>query len=615
MADPQAAPWSGRHRAIARSARRLACWRAILGRLESASRGIAVARLVAGVACVGFIVVAWRSADPGPFGWDWAAAAASAAAFAAGIGLHRRVHQRRDLVRGLVAAIERDDLRLADRWRELPADGERFAGSPLAADLSLFGPGSLFQMISRCVTPFGEERLAAMLDAGRPARHWADRQDLVRELAPRVGLRQRLEAVAGGSDSGERSLDVLVLLRAPSIHDRLRWLGPAALAFAVATVAQGVVALLTAWPTLFLPCLAVQVLAAMILGRRLAAEYEPLLSRERALLSWALALAEIERARLRSRLGRDLRQAVSGPARADGASASLARLVSIVELLALRQSAAHWPVNVLASWDIVLTWRLARRRRAIAPRLEGWVDALAETEALSSLAGHAASFDEPTFPVMREGLPAWDGRGVVHPLVPASRAVGNDVRLDGPSSLLLLTGSNMSGKSTLLRSIGLDTVLALAGGAVHARALSLAPCRLMTSIRVVDALDEGVSSFYAEVRRLRAILEAIDGARTDEPAVLFLVDEILRGTNTRERLIASRFIIARLAQGRAFGVVTSHDLSLTELEGIVPGLANAHFREEVEAGRMTFDYLLRPGPVPTSNALAILRLEGIDVGE
>ena len=182
-------------------------------------------------------------------------------------------------------------------------------------------------------------------------------------------------------------------------------------------------------------------------------------------------------------------------------------------------------------------------------------------------------------------------------------------------SLLLLTGSNMSGKSTLLRSIGLDTVLALAGGAVHARSLSLSPCRVMTSIRVIDALDEGVSSFYAEVRRLRAILEAIDAADAggSEPAVLYLVDEILRGTNTRERLIASRFIVARLAKGRALGVVTSHDLALTELEGHVPGLSNAHFREEVADGRMTFDYLLRPGPVPTTNALAILRLEGIDV--
>jgi hypothetical protein len=468
-------------------------------------------------------------------------------------------------------------------------------------------------MISRCVTPFGEARLAALLDAGRPADRGAERQALVRELAPRVGLRQRLEAVAGAEDSEKRSLDVLVLLRAASIHDQLGWLGPAALALAIVTSAQGLVELMTEWPTAFLPCLAVQVIAALVLGPRLTREYEPLLSRERALLSWAHALAQIERARLRSPFGRRLRDAVGQGAGDAGASASLSRLVSIVECLALRQSTAYWFVNVLVSWDIVMTWRLARCRRSIAPRVDAWVDALAEMEAVSSLAGHAATFDEPTHPVLREGLPAWEGQAVAHPLVPPSRAVGNDVVLGAPGSLLLLTGSNMSGKSTLLRSIGLNTVLALAGGVVHARSLSLVPCRLMTSIRVLDALDEGVSSFYAEVRRLRAILEAIDGAGRSEPAILYLVDEILRGTNTRERLIASRHIVARLAAGRAFGVVTSHDLSLTELEGIVPGLVNAHFREEIAAGRMTFDYLLRPGPVPTSNALAILRLEGIDV--
>ena len=193
------------------------------------------------------------------------------------------------------------------------------------------------------------------------------------------------------------------------------------------------------------------------------------------------------------------------------------------------------------------------------------------------------------------------------------KAVANDVSLSGEGRVLLLTGSNMSGKSTLLRSVGCNALLALAGGPVAAASMRLRACRILTSIRVTDALDEGVSLFYAEVRRLKAIVVAADEATRGGLPVLFLVDEILRGTNTRERHQAARTIVARLAATDSAGIVTSHDIELTALEGSVPGVRNGHFREQIADGLMTFDYLLRPGPVTTSNALEILRLEGIDV--
>ena len=593
-----------------RQTRRLARWARALSALDRVSQVIAAARVSLAVLAIVLLAVAARSdAWRRPAGW---AALAAVAGFSGAVAAHRRVHRRREIARGLVSAIEAEILRLDGRWREIPDDGAALGGSALAEDLSLFGRGSLFQMIARCSTPFGQARLAEWLDAGRVPRDLAARQVAVAELAPRVGRRQRLEAVAEAALAEKQSHDVLGrLAAAPSLHDGRPWLAPLGIVAMLITVGQGLAALIFEVPTAFWPCLIAQGLVALALGGRLAREYDSLLAHDRAIASWALALTEAERGRARCERLRSLRAAL------EGSGPALARLAGTLDLLALRHSSIFWPVNMLLLWDLIVTARLAAWRRAHAARLPGWLDALAELEALGSLAGHASTFDTPIFPsVHAQDGPAWEGVAVAHPLLPRERAVGNDLRLEAEGSLVLLTGSNMSGKSTMLRSVGLNTVLALAGGAVHASRLQLAPCTLMTSIRVTDALDEGVSSFYAEVRRIKTILDALAraDAREADP-VLFLVDEILRGTNTRERLIASRAIVSRLAAGRAFGIVTSHDISLTELERSVPGVVNAHFREDVAAGRMTFDYTLRPGPVPTTNALTILRLEGIDIPE
>ena len=271
-------------------------------------------------------------------------------------------------------------------------------------------------------------------------------------------------------------------------------------------------------------------------------------------------------------------------------------------------------LNLLLPYDLLLALALARLRGRLAGRLSAWLDALYQVEALSSLAAFAdLRPGAASFPTLRaEGEPTFDAMGVRHPLLPMTGTIGNDVAL-GEGGVLLLTGSNMSGKSTFMRSVGLASVMAWAGGPVMAQSVSLTPLRPVASMRIGDALTEGLSTFYAEVRRLRLLLDSVD-APHDAPA-LVLIDEMLRGTNNRERLTGAQAITRHLTGANAVSLVATHDLALTELADELPAIRNAHFREETEGDHLIFDYRLREGPCPTTNALVIMRRAGLPVPE
>jgi DNA mismatch repair ATPase MutS len=272
------------------------------------------------------------------------------------------------------------------------------------------------------------------------------------------------------------------------------------------------------------------------------------------------------------------------------------------------QSAFLWDVHVL---DAVEGWQ-----REVGPHVRGWLAALGTGEALAALASLA--HDQPTwvFPDLAPEAPALVGTGLGHPLLPDSTRVGNDVDLGPPGTFLLVTGSNMSGKSTLLRAIGANAVLAQAGGPVCAGSLSLPPLRVWTSMRVQDSLAAGVSFFMAELLRLRDVVRAADAAGSP---VLYLLDEILQGTNTAERQIAARRVILHLLRQGAIGAVSTHDLSLVAADAppaLVAAARQVHFRETVldtaEGPRMTFDYTLRPGTATSTNALRLMQIVGLD---
>jgi DNA mismatch repair ATPase MutS len=253
---------------------------------------------------------------------------------------------------------------------------------------------------------------------------------------------------------------------------------------------------------------------------------------------------------------------------------------------------------------------LEKWQRRFGKVVRGWFTALGELEAVSSLAGFAHDEKASSFPELSDGPAHFEATALGHPLIDPEKRVTNDVSLAAPGRALLVTGSNMSGKSTLLRAMGLASVMAHAGAPVCATRLSLTRCTLRTSIRVSDSLEHGVSHFYAEISKLKAVVDAARGA---EP-VLFLLDEILHGTNSRERQIGARWVLSELVQRGAIGAVSTHDMELCRLpDALMERVTMVHFRESVENGKMTFDYKVRPGPVTAGNALRLMQLVGLDV--
>jgi hypothetical protein len=290
--------------------------------------------------------------------------------------------------------------------------------------------------------------------------------------------------------------------------------------------------------------------------------------------------------------------------------AALARIVGFVD--ARQNEVFRLFIAPVLLWDFHCAVALDRWRSRAGPRVREWFETLGEMEALASLAGFSFDRADHAWPELSERA-GFEASDLGHPLLQADRRVANDVTLPGPGNALLVTGSNMSGKSTLLRAIGLNAVLALAGAPVCAKKLVLGRVAVATSMRVRDSLEAGVSHFLAELTKLKRV---VDLARSSPP-VLFLLDEILHGTNSRERLIGARAIVRALTDLGALGAVSTHDLGIAErtpdLEGRV---TNVHFEEQVDNdGTMTFDYKLKAGVVHTSNALRLMRAVGLDVAD
>jgi DNA mismatch repair ATPase MutS len=296
----------------------------------------------------------------------------------------------------------------------------------------------------------------------------------------------------------------------------------------------------------------------------------------------------------------------SGPS----VSERLARFARLMGFAELKTSGQMHPViNVLTLWDLHVLFRVERWRGEHGVGVRGWFDALAQLEALSAFAGYAFERPDDVFPQLADEGFRFEAKALGHPLL--DRPVRNDVSLPGPGQALIITGSNMSGKTTLMRTMGLNTVMALAGLPVTASSLLVGRAQVLTSMRVKDSLERGVSYFYAEVQRIKLLL---DTARTHQRACLFLLDELFMGTNARERSLASKHLMRELLDLGASGAVTTHDLALCELEAELPGKTrNVHFRDQVSEGEMTFDYTLRDGVVTTTNALEVLKRAGVVV--
>jgi hypothetical protein len=513
-------------------------------------------------------------------------------------------------------------LRVTGRFRELAQDGKRFQGldHPYADDLDLFGPNSLYQRVSVAHTRFGEDALGRYLREPAAPAEIARRQAALRALAVDLDLRQRFEALSFGVVKDERSTGT-ARRSVPDPEPLFQWAkrtdGAAAdplLVWGAKVLPPLTIGALVAWtyglsPFFFVGGL---VLQAYLIARGGAATGRAFIAcsaTEGAFRSYGPMLTLVEGLTIEAPLLTALKKRLGSSERPP--SVAMGELERILGWFELRHNGLVYPiVNLLTLWDVHCTLALEAWRKRTAPTLEDWFAVLGEMEALSSLAGLAHDEPDFCFPEVSEELPPFEAEALGHPLIARGQRKANDVSLSTPGTALLVTGSNMSGKSTLLRAMGLAAVLAFAGAPVCARRLRMKPLVVRTSIRVSDSLERGVSHFYAEVKKIKAVVEAAN----ENGRVLFLLDEVLHGTNSKERQIGARWVLAEMLARGAVGAVSTHDEELCRLTPeLMSRVHLVHFRETVKDGAMTFDYALREGPVQGGNALRVMRLAGLGV--
>ncbi|HYC62304.1 MAG TPA: DNA mismatch repair protein MutS [Thermoanaerobaculia bacterium] len=563
--------------------------------------------------------------------WNLAAALVPVVLFVALVVLHERIIRARKRADNGAAFYERGLGRIDGTWQGKGDPGNDFTDDhhPYAGDFDVFGKGSLFELISIAVTAAGRRRLATWLkEPSRDANEIGSRQTAVLELRENVALREDM-SIASSEVTREiesAKLDewsalppvtlspaeriaallfpaitiMLVLLSLPSLIGRL-----IGLTHPEAVGRFGAIADFPSWPTL------ISIVATLLLARRLHPRVEPIvIAVERAEPALALlggVLARVERESFTSPRLVALHDRLRG---AEGAaSQEIERLRRLVALLDARRNQFFAPFAVLLLWTTHVAIAIERWRVRSGSRIGDWIEAVGEIEALASLASFA--FEHPSFamPQVVEGSPLFDAQALGHPLIPNDRRVTNDIRLDETQRLLVVSGSNMSGKSTMMRSAGIAAVLSMAGAPVCARSLRIAPTAVGASIRIADSLQENASRFYAEILRIRQVLEM-----SKEGPLLYLLDEVLAGTNSHDRRIGAEAIVRGLVERGAIGLVSTHDLALAQIaESLAPRAANVHFEDHIEDGRVVFDYRMRPGVVTKSNALALMRSVGIEV--
>ena len=558
------------------------------------------------------------------------------------------IHARELAIRG-VGFYERGLARLEDRWPGTGEPGERFRDDShvYANDLDLFGRGSLFELLSLARTQAGEAMLARWLTTAAHPGEIQERQAALTEFAFMLDLRESL-ALSGGdvrlSVNTERLLD---WAEAPMPSRRtLRgviWSSTTAICLASVYLAV---------TSVWWPLTAVLVFHGATL-RRFRSELNTILStrepgvvadvvadtlthRSRDLDAVADLLSHLEGARFGSSRLVALQSRLTSAG--EPASSLIRRLRRLSELLDWHKNSAAIPLglflygaysgqNRIIQLALIVSGLLLLVRPHVALAVEGWrrryghrirvwIETVAEFEALNSLAGYRYEHQDDPFPELVQSDGGTDAGAVFdsvqlgHPLLPRATTVRNDVRLTRETRLLVVSGSNMSGKSTLLRTVGINAVLALAGAPVRATSLRLSPLAIGATLRIQDSLLEGRSRFYAEITRIRTLTDIAAGP----VPLLFLLDELFHGTNSHDRLLGARGVLRGLVDRGAVGLVTTHDLALTAIaQDLAPRAINVHFEDWFEDDEMRFDYRMKPGPVTRSNALALMRAVGLDV--
>jgi hypothetical protein len=582
-------------------------------RLEIASRNershLRIGNLKLLTIAVGLVLV-WLSWSRGLFSFYWVLVLV--AAYAALAVMHERVLRARSRAETAAAFYRRGIARIEDRWAGRGEPGERFrdAKHVYADDLDLFVRGGLFELLSTARLPMGESRLAQWLKQPSPIATVKERHVLLAELREKTTLREDL-AVIGEDLRGRLNPESLIAWAEGGLAPPQHLLRIVAVLISLCMAA----ALVNYFRTLnYFPVLVLLLLEKVIYSifqRRINSGLAKYPANGEGILLFAEILARFETESFVSprlqEFSAELKQGdVTG-------SSAIRKLARVVEWIDGRESLLAKILEWLTLYSLQVALAAEAWRRKYGNKMRLWVEITAEMEALLSLAAYSHEHPADSFPEIVETTEPgtiFNGEEIGHPLIPSARCVRNSVRLDGETRVLLISGSNMSGKSTLLRTVGINTVLAFAGAPVRAKSLRITPLSLGTRIRSGDSLQEGLSNFYAEILRIRDVFELTSGGKP----LLFLFDELLEGTNSSDRRIGAESLVRALLDRHAIGMITTHDLALTEIASRYGTLIrNAHFQDFVENGQMRFDYKLHEGVVTKSNAIELMRLIGLKI--
>ncbi|MGI8745148.1 MAG: MutS-related protein [Bryobacteraceae bacterium] len=521
---------------------------------------------------------------------------------------HSRVFSSLGRARRSITFYDKGLARLQDRWPGAGEQGNRYRDPShvYAEDLDLFGSGSLYELLCTARTRAGEDLLAHWLLSPAAPSEVLERQTAISETRANVGLREEFTLAGEDFRSEFHPASLTQWVKRPPARFPLGTRFAAALVTGATllTFTLYMASILTRTP--FLACLLIDLAFGFALRSRVSAVVDSVESPARDLALAAAMLQLIEQRQFQAPMLQRLRRELETEGLA--ASAHIANLERLVDRLDWQHNLFFAPIAAVLQWSTHLSIAVEKWRAQWGGEVRRWLDVIAEWEALGALATY--SFEHPTdpFPELAQGGSCFQAEQVAHPLMPGSKCVPNDVSLGGPLQLLIVSGSNMSGKSTLLRSVGLNTVLAWAGAPVRAKRLRISPLQVGASIRVLDSLQDGRSRFYAEITRLRQILDLTAGERT----VLFLIDELLSGTNSHDRRIGAEAIVKGLVERGAAGIITTHDLALVHIaDDLGGGARNLHFADVLENGALRFDYQLHEGVVQRSNALELMRSVGL----
>jgi hypothetical protein len=552
-----------------------------------------------------FLIVAWLCFGPISIPHRWLVA--PVLGFIAVLVYHQHVRNLRSHSQRAVQYYRAGLDRLSDHWSGKGVAGTRrdVKDHIYGDDLDLFGEDSLYELLCAARTLMGENILAQWLLAPATIDTIRARHASIADLRNRLAFR---ESMAIDGDALKIELHPARLDAWAQAPNRLGHFWIRCSAPLIAGLAIGAIAVWATWGAAFplILVIMIEVALTVFLRKPIHAAITTVESAFEDLKGLSVLLNRIEAQRFDAAPLDSLQLKLSSHGL--GAGAALSKLATIVNFVEARRNPILAPFLLLFMYPLQTALAAERWRSAHGAVIRSWLEVLGEFEALVSLAQYAYEQCADPFPQFLSGSPAFKAIGLGHPLIPVATRVCNDVDLCGETRVLLVSGSNMSGKSTLLRTIGINAVLAMAGAPVRAQSLQLTPLQIGASIRINDSLHEGSSRFYAEITRLRKLFEP------SELPLLFLLDELLQGTNSADRRIGAQGLIRALIKKGAIGLISTHDLALTDIAGLEPGaVKNVHFQDELVGGRLEFDFKLRAGVVTKSNGIELMRSIGLDV--